>query len=79
MKIILPKTLCELDPTYGPLFFLAGPVRGGDDWQAKCCELIKDNLPNFYAALPCQYRDGKSIVLPFKMKGDENYFDRQLT
>lgn len=31
MKIILPKTLCRIDPNYGLLFFLAGPVLGADD------------------------------------------------
>lgn len=78
MKIVLPKTLCEIDPNYGPLFFLAGPVRGGDDWQTKCCEEIRKHVPHFYSAIPCRYSETHSLI-PFRMTGNEDHFDRQLT
>lgn len=78
MKIALPKTLCKIDPNYGPLFFLAGPVRGGDDWQTKCCEEIRKHLPNFHAALPCRYQEDHPLI-PFRMTGKDDHFDRQLT
>lgn len=78
MKIALPKTLCEIDPGYGPLFFLAGPDRGGDDWQTKCCEEIRKHLPNFYVASPCLYEESH-FMTRFQMNGKEDYFDRQLT
>lgn len=33
-KIYLPKQIVPLKPTVeSPLFFLAGPIRGGGDWQ----------------------------------------------
>lgn len=78
MKIVLPKKMCELDPAYGPLFFLAGPVRGGDDWQNKCCGEIQKHLSSFYAALPCRYQENHPLI-PFLMDGEEDYFERQLT
>lgn len=78
MKIVLPMTLYKIDPAYGPFFFLAGPVRGGDYWQTKCCEEIKKHIPNFYAALPCRYPENDPL-LAFRVNGDENHFDRQLT
>ncbi len=78
MKIVLPKTLCDIDLSYGPFFFLAGPVHGGDDWQAKCCWEIRSHILNFYAALPCRYMETHALV-SFRQIGKENYFDRQLT
>lgn len=78
MKIVLPKTRCNLDLTYGPLFFLAGPVRGGDDWQTKCCEEIGKHLPRFYAAIPCMYPETHPLI-PFRVTGKDHDFDRQLT
>ncbi len=77
MRIILPKTLVEIDPNYGPLFFLAGPVRGGDDWQTKCCDEIWKHLDTFYAALPCRYQEDHPTT-PFRIAGKEGCFDRQL-
>lgn len=78
MKIILPKTLCRIDPNYGPLFFLAGPVLGADDWQAECCNILRKHIPHFYAALPCRYAETHPLF-QFRMKGKENHFDRQTT
>lgn len=78
MRIVLPKTLCEVDPNHGPLFFLAGPGRGGGDWQFECCRESLKHLPNFYAALPCRYLPTHPL-LTFHSPGVENYFDRQLT
>lgn len=78
MKIALPKTLCDIDLSYGPLFFLAGPVRGGGNWQTKCCEEIRRHISNFYAALPCRYQENHPLI-PFRMTGKEDHFDHQLT
>jgi hypothetical protein len=77
MRIILPKSFCQIDLNYGPFFFLAGPVHGGDDWQAKCCYEIQKHIPNFYAALPCNYREDHTL-LKFRFVGDGKNFDFQL-
>jgi hypothetical protein len=79
MKIILPNTLVDLNFNYGHLFFFAGPVRGGGDWQTKACIEMMKYLPNFHGVVPCRYQEGQSRLLNFREPGKENYFDRQLT
>jgi hypothetical protein len=79
MKIIVPKTLVQIDPNYGPLFFLAGPVRGGDDWQRACCEEIRRHLPRFYAAVPYYHHAEEAYPLMEQAEpGQPNAFERQL-
>jgi hypothetical protein len=77
MKIVLPKTECRIDPTYGPLFYLAGPVRGGDDWQKKCCEEIQKIQPHFYAAIP--YYHTREVYFPLMDQAIEGVPDAFLS
>lgn len=79
MKIILPKTFYEKKDDL-PVFFLAGPVRGGDDWQQACCREIQKYISDFYIAIPYYHKE-LSEDHPFialRVMGDENYFERQL-
>ncbi len=76
MKILLPKTLGQIESSYGPLFFLAGPGRGGGDWQSKCCSEIRKLIPNFHAALPCRYPNDHPIM-EYEIKGQNDIFERQ--
>lgn len=78
MKIILPKVMCGTKISEGPLFFLAGPVKGGDDWQTKCCWEIKTRLPKFYAAIPCPFYTESHPLFSHSVVGREDYFPRQL-
>lgn len=79
MRIIVPKNYCEIDENYGPLFFLAGPVRGGGDWQKKCCEEIQKKISNFYVAIPYYYNDNEAYpLMKVGLSGDGNIFQRQL-
>lgn len=78
MRLLFPKTFHRIHPGHGPLFFLAGPVRGAGDWQWNCCELINAQLPHFYAALPCRYTNSHP-ALAFALTGPTDKFDRQLT
>jgi hypothetical protein len=55
MRIIQAKSICEIDWSYGPLFFLAGPVKGGSDWQHRACRLIRERQEKFYAIIPNRY------------------------
>ena len=79
MKIIIPKVLVEVDPRYGPIFFLAGPVRGGGDWQKKCCDEIAKVLERFYVAIP--YYRNPEMQFPLMrqaLREVEKHFDHQL-
>lgn len=80
MKILVPKhTLTP--PTFNPtdsLFFLAGPVRGGGDWQHyMVLELQKATEGRCVIACPCRWNDAHPLARYFvKGRGDE--FPRQL-
>ncbi|MFA5853779.1 MAG: hypothetical protein WC866_01695 [Patescibacteria group bacterium] len=77
MKIILPKTRVEIDPNYGPLFYLMGPIRGGGDWQRHCCRMIESRIPNFYAAVPCRWTEFHPLY-KYGATGTPGAFARQL-
>lgn len=70
-KLLLPKRRSE-DTVMGTrlhdksvagerLYFLAGPIRGADDWQAKAIKLIREKDPNCYIACPCRYGNGHPL------------------
>ncbi|WKZ29258.1 MAG: hypothetical protein QY323_00845 [Patescibacteria group bacterium] len=79
MRLILPNVLVEIDPAYGPLLFLAGPIRGGGDWQKKCCEFLQWHYDRpFYAIVPCRW--GATHPLHgFAAEGKSDAFERQLS
>lgn len=79
MQILVPKHYVKTEDLEGPLFFLAGPVRGGDDWQKVCAELIAQRLPKCSIAIP--YYVGGEIHYPLldvAATGDLTFFERQL-
>lgn len=56
MPIYVPKTIVPLTPSgESPLFFLAGPIRGGGDWQAGMAETIIHLMPNALIACPSRW------------------------
>jgi hypothetical protein len=66
VKILLPKRQVKIDETER-IYFLAGPIRGADDWQAKAIQLIAERDPGCTVACPCRYNKdhplfGHSIV-----------------
>lgn len=81
MKIIFPKTHINI-PKSTPIFFLAGPVRGGDDWQYKAVQLLEEKMGKreFYVAIPYYVAilPETHPLLNIKAKGDETFFERQL-
>ena len=76
IQVILPKSLVAWDDSL-PLFFLAGPVRGGGDWQQKMCRELQKRLTDFYVAIPCRYTDSHPLWHS-RAPGSENFFNRQL-
>ena len=79
MQILVPKHYVKTEDLEGPLFFLAGPIRGGDDWQKTCAELIAKKLPECSIAIP--YYHSKELHFPLldiAAQGDVTFFERQL-
>jgi len=76
MRIVLPKTFVEIDNDYGPVFFLAGPIKGGNDWQYRVVKEIERYYVGFYAVLPNRYKNFHPLMLR-KINGNENKFERQ--
>lgn len=80
MNIVVPKRFKRTGT--GCTFFLAGPVRGGGDWQAKAVEFMKGHLDQFdTVAVPYYHRkDGRPFPLfeKHKNEGEPGLFDRQL-
>lgn len=77
MHILLPKLY--VDPkTFGrlPLYFLAGPIRGGGDWQSRMCEIIEHSDPDCIVACPHRWGPGHSFANRC-MPGEEGRFERQ--
>src|SRR3989338_3144881 len=48
-KVILPPDFRDID---GPLIFLAGPIRGAEDWQSEAIEIIHRADSGIYIASP---------------------------
>ncbi len=80
MKIILPKEHVGLFD-YGdlPLFFLAGPVLGGGDWQYSMCGEIRSQLGerDFLVAIPQRYNQNH-FLRNFKVSGKTGVYEHQL-
>ncbi|MDR0860508.1 MAG: hypothetical protein LBO09_06115 [Candidatus Peribacteria bacterium] len=78
-KLLLPKEGVLL-PENGKyrLYFLAGPIRGGGDWQKKAIQLLMDYDPGCYVACPCWYQKEASL-LPYQMASNDHclFFERQ--
>lgn len=86
MKIIFPNTFYELKnhyqneriPTDGPLFFLAGPIPGGGNWQVKACQLLQEKMKRkFVVATPNRFSPQEPLYY-FGVQGPEDKFEDQL-
>lgn len=61
-NLILPKNGVVLNLKKGErLYFLAGPIRGGGDWQAKAIKLLTEKDPDCYIVCPCRYDSGHEL------------------
>lgn len=81
MKVILPKghaaDILRFPGRY-PIFFLAGSVAGGDDWQYRMCQSLQKRLKeDFFVAIPCRY-DADHPLQAFRAEDMDRPFDRQL-
>lgn len=78
MPIYLPRQIVPLIPTISsPLFFLAGPIRGGGDWQSRMAEHIIGREPSALIACPSRW-DSKHRLARHFHQPFSNAENRQL-
>lgn len=66
MPIYVPKQIVPLTPTVdSPLFFLAGPIRGGGDWQSHMAEHIMSRVPSALIACPSRWDNTHRLAQHF--------------
>jgi len=66
MPIYVPKQIIAICPTVGaPLFFLAGPIHGGDDWQSYMAEHILRRKPSAHIACPSRWDSSHRLARHF--------------
>ena len=70
MPIYVPKQIVPLTPTIeSPLLFLAGPIRGGGDWQSHMAEHAMSREPSALVTCPSRWdskhRLAKHFYQPF--------------
>ena len=58
MQILVPKKLAKFTTLQErPFFFLAGPIRGGSDWQHQMCLELQQLAANCVIACPCRWHE----------------------
>lgn len=79
MKVILPKQQVDTNTTSHPVFFLAGPIPGGDDWQYRMAKIIQRRCDDCFLATPsARYGEGHPLeAFHAELLGYE--FPRQLS
>ncbi len=56
MPILVPKQIIPINPTIvAPLFFLAGPIRGGGDWQHPMAWELMQHCAKAHIACPSRW------------------------
>lgn len=76
MKTVLP--LSYFQHTDWPVFFLAGPIQGAEDWHTVVCEELQKYLKNFYVAIPKKNGFSSTIIKDCQVIGDA-YFSDQIS
>jgi hypothetical protein len=70
--VILPTTFVNGLPDC-PLFFFAGPVLGGGDWQYHAYKEMGKLFPKFVSVIPCSYPPSHPLYKE-RLAGDEGFF-----
>lgn len=81
MPIYVPKAIVPIAPTNeSPLLFLAGPIRGGGDWQSYMAKRILSQAPSAHIACPCRWDATHELAphfhKPFSKEGRQLVWER---
>lgn len=78
MRMLLPKEglVCTREMLSLPLFFLAGPVLGGGDWQAKMARLLEKQFGPCIIVNPCRYTSDHPLY-ERKLNGLPDHYPNQ--
>ncbi|QQS22747.1 hypothetical protein IPM19_03915 [bacterium] len=74
MNLILPVdyvNLSSLKRINPRVYFLAGPIMGGDDWQAKACKMLGEKDPGCVIINPCRYGVDHELY-PYALQTTDN-------
>ncbi len=70
IKLILPKNAVFVELS-DKIFFLAGPILGGGDWQSDAIHLLAKQAPGSYVACPCRHKPEHPLYR-FSILGETN-------
>jgi len=76
MKLILPNTRLRDESDIKPLLFLAGPIKGGSNWQHTACLYLAQQDRPVTVAVPCTW-DAKHPMSIYRVAGVEEAFASQ--
>lgn len=80
MQILVPKTSIVYRGNSIPLFFLAGPIRGGGDWQHIMCLELAKRIPECVIVCPAPWDNTHPLASDFILENEAGAeeFRRQL-
>lgn len=76
MQLILPKTSPNKLSYDLPLFFLAGPIKGGGDWQFEMTNLLVKRVGECIIVNPSRYAPEHPLY-QYRVEGREDVYLRQ--
>ena len=80
MKILIPKRDTVPGPqpsSVHPLFFLAGPIWGGADWQDEMCRILDQLSQHCVIACPCNWEENHPLGASFVGEDDHLRYPKQ--
>lgn len=84
VKLVLPKTLIDLNEVADIVFFLAGPIKGAGDWQKEVIKVLQKHVDRLdcrgsvYVICPSEYQSTHELY-PLRVTGipDGSYTEEQ--
>ncbi len=80
MRLIIPNRFVDLEKKYptDPLFFIAGPIRGGGNHQDAIYRQLDAKVPDCIIVTPCRIQPDDPLYEYCLPADEEDRFERQL-